>query len=421
VTLYPFQQEGVMHLLNFDNEPLRVRASYLADRMGLGKTVQAAKAAAFVIGPGMGRVRNALVVAPASALENWRREWQKWGPQEDHTVGFISWAQVHKITPGDWQLVILDEAHYAKNRKARRTRHGLAVAKLAERAWLLSGTPMPNHPGELFAPIATLWPEILRELGIRTEWQWIDRFCRYTNTQYGLKVYGAKNTEQLLPYLRRIMLRRTVNDVGFQLPPIRVDVSWLPKDDRLDDAVRELGLDPAGLQARIRAEAANPDGSLSRLRRLLGELKAPAIASQLAQELEDREYQKIVVLAYHRSVLDLLRKRLAKYGVVGFDGGTRVDLRQQAIDDFRHDPSARVFIGQQQAAGVAINLQAASEIVLVEPAWSPDDNAQAIKRIHRIGSEAPCRARIFAVSDTADGGVIEAITRKTRMQLEVGL
>ena len=112
--------------------------------------------------------RNAcpLVIAPASTVPNWKHEFEKWGGEWGKSAVVVSYGMAHK--QNQHLTVILDEAHYAKNPDAQRTKAALALAKGAERAWLLSGTPMPNDPRELFPPIEALWPEILQALGIRT-------------------------------------------------------------------------------------------------------------------------------------------------------------------------------------------------------------------------------------------------------------
>jgi len=399
-TLYPYQDEGVRFLRD------RNRA-YLADGMGLGKTVQAAVAAYQL------KLHRVLEIAPASALENWRREWSAWGPKT-FSFGAISYADTHlregRVNGSDWDLVILDEAHYCKNHKAKRTLAALKVARAAPRAWLLSGTPMPNNTGELYAVLRMLWPEKVDALGIRTFWQWFNHFNHWTQTRYGPRAYGVKNGDELRSILSGIMLRRRLEDVAMDLPDLRIETSLLPRDPAFAKMLADAGVNPD-----------DPEGSTSRLRHILGSYKAPKVGEILARELEDGAYSKIVVLAYHHIALDDLRTILAPFGVVGFDGGAPQPERQRAIDRFTNDKSCRVFLAQQNAAGIAINLQAAHEIVLVEPAWTPDDNLQAIKRIHRIGQDSPCRARIFAVAGSLDEAVMGVVANKLRMQREVGL
>lgn len=399
LTPYPYQSLGADWLA-------RRRRAYLADRMGLGKTIQALLAARKLGTP------RTLVVCPASAIDNWWHEIETWAPKLAAYMRVESYASRRELNGGDFDLVISDEAHYMKNHRAKRTRKWLKVAQEAGRAWLLSGTPMPNHPGELFAPVAKLWPQIALAFGIRTYDQWLDMFTHYwRHERWGKRPYAVKNGNLLRPHIERIMLRRTLADVSLDLPPLRVDVSYLPS---------KLLTEDGNLALTALMQAAQNDDVLAKARRLLGEIKVPAIADQLDEELEERQYGKIVVLGYHHSTLDYLRTKLERHGVVGFDGTTARSKRQPQIDAF-NNTDARVFVAQQNAAGIAINLQVASEIVLAEPAWSPDDNAQAIMRIHRIGQDSPCRARLFAVRNSLDQGIMESLAMKTRMQTTLGL
>lgn len=410
VSLYPFQREGV----EFLNERHR---AYLADEMGLGKTVQAAVAASECLWDDS----EVVVVCPASVVENWKREWDEWatGLRPVHVISYSklirpSWR--NKL-PEHPDLVIFDEAHYLKTGKAKRTKAAIQYAKsTAGRVWLLSGTPMPNDPRELYPVLKGFWPELLEELGTTTAFKYMDRFCVWTENEWGYRVWGLKPAakKELVPALRRIFLRRKLADVALDLPPLRFTVERLPKDTELAHKLALLG-----------ADMESDDESLSTLRRVLGEYKARPIGNKLIEELREDLSLSLVVLYHHRRTGAILRDMIARnYNVVGFDGSTPAEARQQAIDLFQNaDPSrnmnARVFLAQQTAAGIGINLTRATEIVLVEPSWSPEDNAQAIKRIHRIGQDRPCRARLFAVPGSLDDALMSALARKQGMIEEV--
>ena len=394
MNLYPYQQVGRDFLAS------RSRA-YLGDHMGLGKSAQAITATRAV---GSGRT---VVVCPASAVPNWQAEWEMWGGVGDLEV--LSYSSLIRRTVQPADVVILDEAHYCKSPSAKRTRAALGLASKARYAWLLCGTPMPNNPTELWPAIRYLWPDIVKALNVRTAQDWMLRFCKVRNTPYGLRPYGVQNPAQLRDIVRRIMLRRSIEDVGLDLPPLRVDLHRLPKGD-VD--LREY-----------EALDASENAYTSTLRRVLGIVKAPAVARQIVEELSDQAYSKIVVLYHHLAVGEVLRDAFRSAGlrVRGFDGSTPQVTRWANIEAFQKESMYRVFLAQQTAAGIAINLTAASEIVLVEPAWTPDENSQAIARIRRIGQDRPCRARIFSIAGTLDSHVMSTIRAKVAMQQDAGL
>jgi SNF2 family DNA or RNA helicase len=362
------------------------------------------------------------VICPAAAKGNWEREAGIWHPDlRLHTASYAS-LQYHQLESpaliGD--AVILDEAHYVKSKKAKRTKNALALAKRVPRSILLSGTPMPNHPGELWTVFSALWPELLGD-DTRTYMKWFNHFCKWRQTQYGPKVYGFKNAPELKAMLAEVMLRRKLRDVALDLPPLRVTLDLLPCNAKSFEAMLAADPDARSILKALQTEQVKQDPSTSRVRRLIGEYKAPHVAEKLAVELEEEQYEKIVVLYHHTTVGDTLQRALDQFGVVRLDGKTPATQRQNRVDQFTNDGDTRVFIGQQTAAGEALNLQAASELALVEPAWTPDANRQAIKRIHRIGQDAPCRARVFAVAKTLDESVMSALAQKTNIQEGVGL
>lgn len=393
--LYPYQQVGAQFLAS------NTRA-YLADDMGLGKTVQALWAADWVTGEG-----RVLVGCPASVVENWRREQVRLNSYLDVTVSSYAKAP----PPGEWAVVILDEAHYLKNPRAQRTRRWLSVVQNARYAWALSGTPTPNHPGELFTVAAAFGKSPFRNY-----FSWLDTFTRWRVTKWGKRPYAAKNVEQFQELVRPWMLRRTLGDVALDLPPLRVDTHLLPRDGAVAEAFEALGLAGMSLESILSAlRAAQAQDKVSKLRHFLGLYKAPHVGDVLAGELSFGAYPKVVVLAYHRDVLRVLHEKLRPFGCVYVDGSVQPSARQLAIDRFSCDPGVRVFLAQQVAAGTGTNLQAAHEVVLVEPDWSPEINRQYLKRVHRIGQGQPCRARLFAVRGTLDDGVMSVLAAKTAM------
>lgn len=404
MNLYPYQEDGVRFLA-------ARRRAYLADEMGLGKTVQAIRAAAKLP---WGEDQITVVVCPASVVENWKHEWVTWhGPGEVIVTSYsklIRPAHFQEIAAENPDLVILDEAHYCKSAGAKRTRAALKLARDADITYLLSGTPMPNDPTELYPVLKILWPELLEEVGVHTKQAFLDRYCVYTETDWGPRIWGLTKLAktELVSMLRRVMLRRKLAEVALDLPPLRFTVERLPKDPELAAKLLELG-----------ADMESDDEHLATIRRVLGEYKAPVIGAHIREELIHDPKLSMVVLYHHRrtgeSLLDCFGESVT---CAGYDGSATSEFRQHEIDRFQRG-EARVFLAQQTAAGVGITLTRASEIVLVEPSWSPADNDQAIKRIHRIGQDKPCRARIFTVPESLDEALMAALHRKQTMIREV--
>jgi SNF2 family DNA or RNA helicase len=397
--LYDYQEEGVMFLAN------RARA-YLADVPGLGKTAQALVAADKI------DAKDILVVCPASAVPVWKDEVRKWWPahmgRSMRVVSYNKLAQPGAIVLTQMDLVILDEVHYCKSPQARRTKAALIAAASAKRAWLLSGTPMPNNPSELFTVFEYLWPELIPP-DCHTYEDWRDHFCRWYPmkiSQYRTvpKIVGTKNGKQLREMVRGVMLRRHLADVNLQLPPLSLHVVPLPADVTF---AREL--ETLIEQGRIETPT---------VRRLLGEHKAPRIARLLIEE----DQWPVVVMYHHVNVGAALAVELRNFKPLirlgGLDGSSTQKQRGDRVQNFQ-DGKYDVFIVQQQAGGVAITLTRANSVILLEPDWSPEVNAQAIKRVHRISQTRPTRARLFKVEDSIDEGIIETLARKIRMRKEI--
>ena len=386
---YPYQEKGVEWLL-------AGRRRYLADEAGLGKTVQVAFAL-----DDLRPTRPCLVACPASVRGHWQRTLELLAPYEE--VHVVSYAGLTKrgYDGSAYAVVILDEAHYVKSPSAKRTKVALQYAAAADRAWLLSATPTPNHPGELYTAGRMLWPEWCRKVKVRSYDGWLKRFTKYWELQKGRvrrKVpYAPRNTATLQRLWTDISLRRTAEEVGLELPPLRVDVQYLdPKRVTFPDEIHEVEF-------------------TSTERRLLGSAKVDEIVRVILEEAAQNPKARYVVFAHHLDVIDALEEKLdTLHPLVVTGAASRAD-RDAAIAAFTNDARHRVFIGQQQAAGTGINLQVASEVILVEPSWVPAENYQAIKRIHRIGAQKPCRARIFPIPGTLDDDVMVALARTTRM------
>lgn len=446
-TLLPFQEDGAKHLA------LKATAA-LADPMRMGKTPQTIRAADVV------NAKRVLVVCPAIATENWRRQWLRW-QQVERTVGIVTGRgtvpetdvvivsydrlntdaakRLYPYLRKRWDVLVCDEAHYLKDRKSKRTRaiYGTdcdrksGFAALAKRVWLLSGTLAPNHPGELWTHTRALWPDAIPEY--LDDMAFEQRYCRVgTGYQERRKILGGRNLDELRERLSPFVLRREFEDVMPEMPPILVDT--LPVDPstyhgtdalkrlesseeflalaRVLDAAQAENLPPEQLDNALMEAIAHVESEyLSTLNRLTGVVKAEVAVDLVSQELTGNK-DKIVLFAIHREVIDRLAGGLAKFGVEVIDGRTPQARRQPIIDRFQSDPSRRVMVGQITAAGTAVEMWAARSVLLVEASWVPADNAQAIARAQHRERREPLLARFLSLSGSLDDVKQRVLARK---------
>lgn len=438
--LYPHQRVAVDFLKKH-------KRCCLADDMGLGKTISAA-VAAYELG-----VWDVLVVAPSVALWNWQRELKKWmrcDPRDEPFVLHASHALKDLPTAGPVitshalirkpavaaalgsnEVMIVDESHMFRTRTAQQTRalYGTLVPE-AKRVWCMTGTPAPNDASELWTMLRHLHPdfELMPFRAFRA------RYCQLKPTRYGdgWKVVGNQNVRELKDRIGDFILRRKKTDV-LDLPPKRVEVVTVQPEEmppglvELERKLRRRAVTESNVQAHddvlsattpeeaFRAMREHED--LARFRRLCGHAKVAPAVELVRQELR-AGLDSIVLAAHHTEVIDGLRDGLSEFGVVVVQGSTSTKDRQAAVEAFQNG-SAKVFIGQLQAAGTAITLTRASESLFVELSYTPGDNAQFADRVHRIGQTRPVRVRFLSLAHSVDEIIVDVVRRKVAMIQEL--
>lgn len=433
--LFPHQEEGIEFLV-------KRRYALLAFEMGLGKTATAIRAADEI------DAENVFVICPASVKENWAREFRKFSKKKRMVrvvesrqgifsgvsiVSYDFFTQNRQVLLGGripgryalkFDLVIVDESHFLKEPTAKRT---LAVygkdglIRRTKRYWALSGTPVPNHAGEL-------WPFLFTVGATRLNYeQFIDRFCHvYRSTLYS-KPRVSSTRKEMIPELRELlkkgMLRRKKSEVLKELPPIFYRQLFVkPGKVALDEETKHKILEEVEkLEAAFRPNLSDSEiltilevlsPSVSSLRRYNGIRKAKPVCDQIREEISLNLYDKVVLFGIHKDVLRIAKEALKKFKPVVVDGSTR--NRQEAIDAFQNDPATQVFIGNIQAAGTGLTLTAAHNVVFIEQDWVPGNNAQAAMRCHRIGQQNSVFVRYAAIPNSIDEKISATLARKSQ-------
>jgi SWI/SNF-related matrix-associated actin-dependent regulator of chromatin subfamily A-like protein 1 len=451
----PYQGEGARVVSRGLREH---RAFALLDDPGLGKSLQALLAM-FELS-----VRRTCIVSPAGARRVWAGEILKWFPawvdriviiepgnepagreiEADDAIVLVSFDAL-SLKAGSWEtrlgrlawdLLIIDEAHYCKG-WSNRTRalygnkgsnEGLQAS--AEYVLLLSGTLAPNHCGELWQHLRTFWPQTLRSPSWPDTPMPEEVFQEYVTvwrqTRFGRQITGSQNVKWLRERLKRYVLRRTKQQVLPELPPmVEQDVplgvspavvrNTLTQGSRaLERQLHKLGDERLWHHLRAPPSGAHPDDStlpLATLRRELGELKVQGVVEWINERL-DCGIGKLVVFGWHVDALERLHGLLARFNPVIITGKTHPENRAHLIRRFQHDDTVRVFVGQILAAGTAITLTAASEVVIFEPSWVPGENRQAADRVHRLGQHANVICTYLYLPETLDERILRIMRRK---------
>lgn len=437
--LYPFQEIGAKFL---SSQPRAI----LADTMGLGKTAQAIIAAEKL------NAKCVVVICPAGVRINWHREYKRFSHRDltyrvidngkstltDDGVNIISYelatsrATLKRLMAMKIDVLILDEAHFLKSRDAKRTeaiygiqcRGDSGIMSRAQNVWALTGTPTPNHPGEIFST--------LRAFGVWTSnyWAFEAKFCVVEEGLYGNKIVGMKNVDQLKALVKPIMLRRKVEEVMTDLPKVTIsDVVLDAKCAHPDDVTNwqqiENGVEAEKLRSRLEAAADEQslnlaDMHLPTLRRITGMAKVGPVCDLVMRELNGG-LDKIVLFAEHRDVVERARQLLSAFGAQTIYGGTPTEEKQRRLDNFIVKWKHRVLIGHIKTLGTGIDglQKACCNGLFIESSWTPSDNLQAIGRLRRSGQSRPVLIRFASLADSLDEHVQRIITRKTKMIAEM--
>jgi SNF2 family DNA or RNA helicase len=431
--IYPYQQIGVDFMAS------RERCG-LHDAMGLGKTAQMIRAVDKI------KATRGIAIVPAKLRRNTLFQFNLWATRgyrvtEGRSVAdFIAWqkGRYHIIVTSYEQatkwagsihasgepidFVAMDEAHYVKNQDARRTRAILGekydgtggLINWAEHVWHMSGTPMANDPLDIFTFLKMCRATTLAAPSFIKQFFYSD-----------VSAYGSRQTVKPEAYVDLMALidgcrvRRTLSDVGFQLPQLSMNPVIVDGDTK--PIIDLLKLYPTLSHAIVQAVRS---GGLSflesqhimTLRRLLGEAKAAPYAHMLLDDLRITGGEKHVVMGIHIAALDFIYNFLRKHGVscVLVNGTVSDRQADRAVRQFQDDPTVTVFLGNTKSAGLGTDLFAARRLDVLESDWTPAGNAQAVKRIHRIGQTMPCFVRFVTLANTFDERVNELVIQKTR-------
>lgn len=429
------------------------RTFLLADEPGLGKTAQSILAAS------VADAYPLLCVVPNVVKTNWQQEVHRWTPGrratvisgDGHDVDAFSDVFIVNYEILDRHIgwlrkigfrgMVVDEAHFIKNVQSQRSRLVLQLSQSIRQhipgvdplLMALTGTPLINDVEDFKA----IWQFLGWLEGDKPAPQLMDAL-----DETGLVPSDAG----FLAAARRAVIdmgivRRRKIDVAKSLPSKRIIDMPVELDSEEGNSIRKaermlverlLGrydrmiaaadlpantVDENRLRMLARQEveeskASSAGDSIFSMLHRIGVAKSELAAEYTAQLAHS--VGKVVFFAKHIEAMDRAQAVFENEGVrtVSIRGDQTQTARDRAIESFQKDPEVQVIICSLMAAGVGINLQVASDVVLAELSWTAAEQTQAIDRVHRIGQDEPVTAWRILASQTVDAHVAELIDSK---------
>lgn len=444
--LAPFQIAGVEYALRRNN-------TLFGDVPGLGKSPEAMAVCNEV------NAKRVLIICPANIRLQWVKVIRRWTtmpwpyiiypilhgrhgvhPTANFTIVSYDLARTAAIgkalAKGTYDVMIIDELHYAKEVSAARTRAifgGGAEPKfeaLANRCGMilgLTGTPLPNRPREAYTAARGLcWDSIdfMSEDKFRERFNpsmMIEREDKETGKIKRIVDERSGRHGELQSRLRaNFMVRREKHGpdgVGYQLGMLNlpsysiIHVEETGAVKAAQKAESLLDIDPEDLDGADIAAL----GSIATVRRMMGIAIAPLAAEYVEMCLNGGE-EKLVVFAHHIQVLDILEKQLQSWGCVRIDGSLSSHQKQARVDDFVADPKKHIILGNMQSMGTGTDgLQAVSyHAIFAEADWVAGVNQQAVDRLDRGGQQEIVQADFLVAPNSFSERVLAGALRKNQ-------
>jgi SWI/SNF-related matrix-associated actin-dependent regulator 1 of chromatin subfamily A len=424
-----YQRLGVLHAMERNH-------SYLAFEQGMGKTPTA-----IAIMNTYGK--NTVILLPPHLIPNWQREIEKWetSPNSwgavdgklaqkeslkrvdvvfvpDTLIGSSLVSDFVRSLGSSHPLLIVEEAQRFVNCGAQRTQalcgdttklNPDGLLHQFEKVVFLSGTPMPNRPIELFPILKSAAANVINH---RSKEEYGVRYCAAYDNGFGLDYKGSSNLEELSKRMHGLFMRREekgsdfvnkssqvvyIKNTGYRIKALeKVILNKRPMSDffeRFQDGLmtnQELG-------------------DIAKFRQTLGEAKIKFCANYV-KEILDTTKASILILAWHKRVIENMAYVLHKYCPAVVTGEVNINKREARIENFQRGGTRILVMNIQTAVGY--NLDKATRALFLETSWSPKDNSQAQDRIHRRTSKEPVLIEYLALDESLDDYVINTNLKK---------
>ena len=395
----------------------------LADDMGLGKTTSTIIAALET------KVKKILIICPASLKINWQREIENYTDRSvyiaegkhfstEHDFVIVNYDILKNfydlkdkenslITKSNFELIVIDEAHYIQNGQAQRTKLVNSFVKKVDKLWLLTGTPMTSRPMNYYNLLHLI------ESPVAQNWMaYAIRYCQGYQFKAGNRkiwnVSGASNLEELRDRTSRQVLRRLKTEV-LDLPDKIISPIYLRLKSKLYEGLMGEYYDWYKNKKEESSSLTVQFSKLMKVRQVIAEEKINDTI-ELAQNIIDQD-KKVIIFTNFTDTLQKIHSHFGKQSVY-LDGSCTKPQRQYAVDQFQENDKIKVFVGNLRAAGVGITLTAGEAVIMNDLSFVPSDHDQAQDRAYRYGQKNSVSVYYPIFENTIEGVIYDMLSKK---------
>jgi len=398
----------------------------LADDMGLGKTTSTIIAA---LETGAKKI---LIICPATLKINWKREIENYSDRSifisegksfstEHDFVIINYDIIKnfhdtkkkdesQVIAANFDLVVVDEAHYIKNPTAQRTKLINDIAKNVDRLWLLTGTPMTSRPIDYFNLLS------LVDSPVSKNWMaYAIRYCAgYQFNAGGRKIWnvtGASNLEELRDRTSSLTLRRLKENV-LDLPDKIITPVYLRLKSKMYEEIMGEYYDWYDKNPEESKSLTVQFTKLTKIRQVIADEKISQTI-ELAENIIEQG-KKVIIFCNFTDSLNKICEHFGK-SAVKVDGSMSKPQRQHSVDNFQENEKIKVFVGNIKAAGVGITLTAAEAVIMNDLSFLPSDHSQAEDRAYRYGQKNNVLVYYPIFENTIEGIIYDILNNKKQV------
>jgi len=398
----------------------------LADDMGLGKTTST------IIASLESGSKKVLIICPATLKINWKREIENYSDKSvyiaegknfstDSDFVIINYDIIKnfhdpkkkddsQVLLANFDLVIIDEAHYIKNAQAQRTKLINDIVKNVDRLWLLTGTPMTSRPIDYFNLLS------LVDSPVAKNWlAYVVRYCEGYQFKAGPRkvwnVMGASNLEELRDRTEGLTLRRLKENV-LDLPDKIITPVYLKLKSKQYEEVMGEYYDWYDKNPDESKSLTVQFSKLTKVRQIIADEKITQTI-EIAENIIEQD-KKVIIFCNFTDSLEKITNHFGKIAVK-LNGSMSKTEKQYSVDQFQENNKIKVFVGNIKASSVGITLTSAEAVIFNDISFLPSDMAQAEDRAYRYGQKSNVLVYYPIFQNTIEDIIYDIVNNKKKV------